>query len=232
MHSIKLVTVLAFFSTTTLLAIACSSTPDTTTDTDAGTSAPTSDPVVQTDNCVQRCGAKATECGAPASVSGEQCKQLCSTPHTESQLTCLSAKSCTELAALDSAADFDAACKKASPVPSSTSTSTSSPGKFGDPCKCKPDSESGASEFECSGTGICSTGLSCVGSRTQGVDRGTCVGPVCCSSESDCAAKLGTQSNCATGQQCTCPRGDLECVGTKCTCVGGYKGTRGLCHKK
>ncbi len=230
MHSIKLVAVLAFFSTTTVLAIACSST-DTTTDADSGTSTtPTSDPVVRTDDCEQRCGSKATECGAPASASGEQCKTLCATPHTESQLTCLSAKSCSELAALDSAADFDAACKKTSPAPSSTSTS--SPGKFGDPCKCKPDSESGANEFECSGTGICSIGLSCVGSRTQGVDRGTCVGPVCCSSESDCAAKLGTQSNCATGQQCTCPRGDLECVGAKCTCVGGFKGTRGLCHKK
>lgn len=232
MHSIKLVTAFVFLSTTTALAVACSSTTGSGTETDSGTSTPAADPVVQTDDCVQRCAAKATECGAPASVSGEQCKQLCATSHTESQLACLATKSCAELSAIDSAAEFDAACKKASPAPSSTTTSTGSPGKFGDACKCKPDSESGANEFECSGTGICSPGLSCVGSRTQGVDQGTCVGPVCCTSESDCAAKLGTQSNCATGQQCTCPRGDLECVGTKCTCVGGYKGTRGLCHKK
>lgn len=231
MHSIKLVTALAFLSTTTVLAIACSSATDTPSDKDSGTSTAPSDPIVQTDDCVKRCGSKATECGAPASVSDGQCKQLCATAHTESQLTCLSAKSCSQLAAIDSAAEFDAACKRSS-ASSPSPSSPSSPGKFGDSCKCSPDSESGANEFECSGTDICSPGLSCIGSRIQGVDRGTCVGPVCCSSESDCAAKLGTQSNCATGQQCFCPRGDLQCVGTQCTCAGGFKGTRGLCRKK
>jgi hypothetical protein len=58
---------------------------------------------------------------------------------------------------------------------------------------------------------------------------GTCVGPKCCDGEADCAEKLGTQSSCGAGQKCACTRGDLECVGEDCTCLGGVVPSSGLC---
>ena len=102
--------------------------------------------------------------------------------------------------------------------------------RFGDPCTCPGPGGSQGSEFECKGTNICSSGLSCIGQSSGGVDRGTCRGPTCCDGAAECAQVLGTRGSCAENQKCVCTFGDLECVGDACTCEGGIPATRGLCY--
>lgn len=193
----------------------------------AGGSSGGSDPAVSTSECTTACKSKATGCGAPAAAAEQRCAAICAGTVTRAQLTCLTSESCEALMAIGDSSSLDKVC----PTGSSSSSSSGGPARaFGDACKCDPDSNSGSGEFEC--TGVCSSGLWCVGTRTQGVDNGTCVGPVCCSGESDCAAKLGQQANCASGQECKCSNGDLECAGNECTCSGGVATSRGLCWKK
>jgi hypothetical protein len=193
-----------------------------------------SDPPVSASQCSASCRQKATACQAPAEIASQQCSSICGGGVTQSQLTCLAGKSCAELGEINDGSSLEAVCPKASGTPGTGGTSggSSTKGKFGDKCKCTADSTTGASEFDCAGTDVpCVEGLHCVGTRTQGVDDGTCVGPRCCSSQADCAAKLGKQSNCGSGQQCRCSRGDLECVGDTCTCSSGVAGSVGLCYK-
>jgi hypothetical protein len=109
-------------------------------------------------------------------------------------------------------------------------SATPAGGKFGDKCMCSGGGS--GSKFECSGTNICSSGLSCVGQTFGGVSMGTCRGPICCNSMTECAAVLGSQASCAANQKCACTWGDLECVGTACTCASGVKASRGLCYPK
>ena len=191
------------------------------------------DAVLPAAECAPSCKATASRCGAPPDVAEDQCAGICEAA-TKPQLDCLAAKRCEELEGVTSQAALDRVCPKTKtktgPDASSGAPPATSAGKFGDACKCRPDTTNGAGEFECAGTGICSAGLRCRGSRTVGVDEGTCVGPVCCTSEADCEAKLGTQANCGAGLKCGC-RGGTECVGTKCTCLGGSLPSSGLCNR-
>jgi hypothetical protein len=102
-------------------------------------------------------------------------------------------------------------------------------GAFGEKCTCAGGGANG-SKFECFGTNICSSGLSCVGQTFGGISEGTCRGPVCCNSKTECATVLGKRGSCEADQKCVCTFGDLECVGTACTCAGGVSATRGLCY--
>ena len=173
-------------------------------------------------DCMQRCTSKAQTCGAPAANAAQACGMLCPRVTSAAQLSCLEGSSCMELTAVFQQTGSVCGIGNGTPVDGGVV-----PG-FGDTCMCSGGGTSG--EFECSGTGICTSGLSCIGQTFGGVSQGTCRGPVCCSGSADCAAKLGKQSSCGSGQQCVCPRGDLECVGTACTCAGGVPATRGLCY--
>ncbi|WAS91791.1 hypothetical protein [Nannocystis punicea] len=172
-------------------------------------------------DCESRCEAHATGCDVPEANVSQICGGICGDSLTEAALQCIEALPCS------AGEDELDACVNDNPGGSSESEGTSdsgspSAGEFGDPCTCGMTS----GEWECSGSNICATGLICVG---VGSDAGTCRGPVCCDSESDCADKLGKQANCASGQKCTC-RGELECVGEACTCEGGALTNRGLCY--
>lgn len=182
------------------------------------------------DDCNKLCTDKATACQAPAGQAEQICDPLCKGGVTQAQGDCLVNKPCQELSSISSPAGFEKVC----PASTGSGGSGGSGGgsKFGDACKCEPDSSEGSGQFLCNGTGICTSGLSCVGTRTQGVDSGKCVGPTCCTSESDCATKIGTQASCGSDQVCACPFGDYECVGSTCTCAGGAAPSRGLCHPK
>lgn len=228
--------IVASLSLTALLAWACTggsggASSGTSGSTGNASSSGGTDPIVSPAECTPQCVQKATACEAPANVAQERCASLCANSVTQSQVTCLMSSSCEELSEIESSADVDALCPKggSSGGTGGTGGTSGSPGAFGDECKCEPDGNEGASEFACSGTGICSPGLWCVGTRSQGVDDGKCVGPRCCNSEEECAEKLGKQANCASGQVCACTRGDLECVGDNCTCTGGITPSSGLC---
>jgi hypothetical protein len=214
----------------TLLVWACSDSSSSGGTGNASSSSGKTDPVVDMAECTTQCEQKATGCQAPANVAQQRCASVCGGSVTQSQVSCLMSTSCEDLAELNDNASLESVCPKSGSSGGTSGTSGSgSPGAFGDACKCKADSSEGASELECAGTDICSPGLFCVGTRTQGVDDGKCRGPMCCTSKEDCAEKLGKQSNCASGQKCACSRGDLECVGDKCTCAGGVEASRGLC---
>jgi hypothetical protein len=188
---------------------ACSGSPERA---DGGAGLPVAD-------CEDRCEAAAIPCGAPEARALEACQSLCPDVKTAAQLACIEGSSCSELTA---------AFNKTGSVCGIGSTPKA--GKFGDACKCQPDTTSGGGEFECSGTNICEPGLTCVGTRTQGVDSGRCRGPKCCGSVEECATAIGKQASCASNQVCSCSRGDYECVGDDCTCSGGVKASRGLCY--
>lgn len=201
----------------------------TTANTDANTSNPntsnpnTSNPGSDSDSgtvpeadCESRCTMRATTCMVPEGDIPALCDGLCGGSLTDAALVCIEALPCT------AGTDEVDACVNDNPPGGDPTTGSGGEGAFGDDCSC--DSNSG--EWQCSGTDICSEGLTCVGS---GMGPGTCVGPTCCEGESDCAAKLGTQSNCGSGQKCACERGDLECVGEECTCSGGVVPSSGLC---
>ncbi len=172
-------------------------------------------------DCSSRCAAKAQTCGAPSAQATQQCAALCPKVTTGAQLTCLESSSCADLTKLFQATG--AVC----------GIGETTGGAFGAACKCDPDDPNGtgAGQFSCMGTSICASGLSCIGTRSQGVDHGTCRGPVCCTG-SQCNTALGTQATCAANQECKCERGDLECVGSSCTCAGGVPATKGLCWPK
>lgn len=191
-----------------LFAIGCGGSEATT---DASTSL----------DCASRCASKAQTCGAPSAQATQQCAALCPKVTTGAQLTCLESSSCADLTKLFQSTG--AVC----------GIGETAGGAFGAACKCDPDDPNGmgAGQFSCTGTSICASGLYCIGSRTQGVDHGTCRGPVCCTG-SQCNTTLGTQANCGAGQECKCERGDIECVGSSCTCSGGVPATKGLCWPK
>lgn len=193
-----------------LLSLAFGCSDSASTSPDAASSTPA--------DCSTRCTAKAQTCGAPATQATQACATLCPKVTSGAQLTCLEGSSCADLTKVFQSTGT--VCGIGSGTPTG--------GAFGASCKCDPDTQSGGGEIMCSGTGICETGLSCIGTRTQGVDHGTCRGPVCCTG-AQCNTVLGTQGNCGTGQKCKCERGDLECVGDSCTCVGGTPATKGLC---
>ena len=182
--------------------------------------------------CNQLCQNRATACNAPAGATEQICGPLCNQGITQEQASCLTSRACSELSSIQDPASFQKICPASGGGSGGSGGGTSTGGTFGDPCKCKADSDEGGGRFECFGTNICSTGLQCVGDRIQGVDKGTCVGPICCTSESDCAAKLGSSQGCASDQKCACTHGDLECVGDKCTCSDGASTSQGLCYPR
>lgn len=176
-------------------------------------------------DCLARCTSKAQTCGAPANRAAEACASLCPRVTSATQLTCLESSSCMQLTAV-----FDntgTVCGIGNGPPAADAGVV--PG-FGDKCTCAGTGGASGSKFECSGTNICSSGLSCVGQTFGGVSQGTCRGPVCCSGAADCATVLGKRGPCDANQKCVCPFGDLECVGTACTCAEGVPATRGLCY--
>jgi hypothetical protein len=105
-----------FFSTFSIgaLTLACSSTSSTPGNGSSSSGGAGSDPVVSTQECTSACESKAAGCGAPAATATAQCASVCGNQPTQGQLTCLSGKSCAELAKVDSAAQFDALCAKGS----------------------------------------------------------------------------------------------------------------------
>ncbi|MCY0994495.1 hypothetical protein OV203_45650 [Nannocystis sp. ILAH1] len=198
------------------------SSPGTGGDTNPGPGSSDGETIPQAD-CTSRCEAHATACDVPEAMVSQLCGNICADSLTEAAIQCIEALPCT--AGED---ELDECTSKNPPGGSSesdgpTDTGGPSAGGFGDPCTCGMTS----GEWECSGSNICATGLVCVG---VGNDAGTCRGPVCCDSESDCAERLGKQANCDTGQKCACQGGNLECVGEACTCEGGALTNRGLCY--
>lgn len=138
------------------VVVACSSTNgDGDGDSGDGGGTRTGDPVVSASDCEDACLAKASECGAPAGGAESQCGAICGRSPTESQVACLSARSCAELARLDGPDDFDVTCKKGtSPTPSTTSTPTA-PAKDSGPAACIALGKGGCSSLNAP-SGCCS----------------------------------------------------------------------------
>jgi len=210
---------------TAVALLACTSKHDDEGPTDSdgasvsGEASSDGETVPQSD-CLSRCEARATACEVPAANISQICEGLCEDSLSDGALECIEALPCSaDEDALDGCVSDNPPGATGDPGP----TGGPGGGEFGDSCTC--DATGG--EWECSGTDICATGLVCVGS---GNGPGTCRGPRCCDSESDCADKLGTQANCASGQKCACSGGELECVGETCTCAGGTLTDRGLCY--
>ena len=127
MSSLKFVCVAAALSVAAVtMSFACSSTPGTEDDGDGGSGPGATDPVVSASECGSQCEQKAAECGAPAGSATSQCDAICGRSPTKSQVACLLEKSCSVLARLDSADDFDEACAKPSTPPAPTSGRDSS----------------------------------------------------------------------------------------------------------
>lgn len=195
-------------------ALACSSTTTSTTNGNGSGTPP---------DCNARCSAKAETCGAPATGAAEQCSTICPKVTSAAQLSCLESSPCAEL--IRSFSGGGAVCGIGSGTGTDGGTGTV---KVGDPCKCAPDSSSGAGEFQCKGTNICDGTMYCVGNRVAGVDNGKCR-PRCCDSTTSCGAALGKQGSCGAGQVCQCFQGN-ECVGSSCTCIGGTTPAIAFCY--
>lgn len=108
---------------------ACASEPGASSSGSGGGGTPTEAPLASED-CITQCAAKATSCGAPSEVAQSKCMGICSGQATQSQLTCLSGKSCEELARVDNPTDLNTVCPKAT-----SSGSGSDAGASGGSCK-------------------------------------------------------------------------------------------------
>lgn len=175
------------------------------------------DPPVDAASCTSGCADKASACGAGASA--DLCDAICGSGLTASQLACLQSTDCEELARTE---DFAELCP---PKPSGGTTDppATSGGAEGDACTC---GESGSSYAECTGTDVCSPGLTCVSNSPP---TGTCRAR-CCSSKAECADALGKQGDCSDGLTCDGCLGGIECVGDTCTCIGGTVPSVGYCQ--
>jgi hypothetical protein len=172
---------------------ACSSTSTGNGNTGTGASA-----TVAPADCKPRCEAKATQCGASAAEAPEACSNICASA-TESQLTCLDAKSCAEL---NSASNLASVCP-ATTSGSSGSSNTSSGAALGAACTCA-NVTSMTSQGLCQGTGVCSDGLTCV--YEGGGGKGKCFAEKCCSSTTACDSDKSLLTACEQG---TCTRTSL-----------------------
>lgn len=204
----------------TALAVACSDDDGSSGAGGSSSGGSSSGGTVSEADCNSRCEKRADECAIGANAS-QLCAQLCDGSVSTAALTCIEALPCS------AEADAIQGCLEDNPSGGSSGSSGSPGGSsgsaFGESCRCSGTT----GEWECAGTNICSPGLFCVGT---GAGPGRCVGPRCCSGEAECESVLGKQGSCASGQKCTCARGELECVGDVCTCAGGVKATRGLCY--
>ncbi|WP_394845090.1 hypothetical protein LZC95_49560 [Pendulispora brunnea] len=150
----------------------------------------TNDRPVSKAECEPKCESKAATCGATDAQAKQVCPSLCESA-TASQLECLQAKPCSELANIDS---LDAACPKATPPPGGNTGKK----QFGDSCVC-PDAPENAQGY-CSGTDApCSADLACV--YTGGKGAGQCMAENCCSkSTSECEKDPSLLTQCTRGQ--------------------------------
>jgi len=192
--------------------VACSSTTTGTSGgtpgTSGGTSGTSGSTPVSASACSSRCQTKATSCGEPAADAMTSCSSLCSST-TESQLSCLEAKACSEL----SASNFETLCPKdtgsSGTTSGGTSGTTGGTKALGDACTCAGVS-AGADGF-CSGTSQqCMSNLKCIyGAGSNG--SGNCYAESCCDMTSACENDSSLLKACSSG---TC----------KATPVGFYCG--------